>query len=1110
MNRKTFSLCFILLAAAMLQAQVEPRASAVPSFPVRYASAADSLALRRLSLLAEQFYLKQRMYLTQAQFFTAQDTAYALADSALKWARGKIRGGDHPDLARSLHHMGVICHGRQRSDQAEALYLEALAMGRRMYQAPHADVEATVSKLALFYYYQNRYAEAEAFYLEAIALNRALYPGDRPALAVALRNLSLLYREQKRDRESEQVIWEAIAMQRRLYPEGDEELIWSVRETGFFYNDRGRFSEAEPLFREVLDMQRRIYKGDHPNLAVSLDNLAKFYGAQGRYRQAESFQREGLAMRRRLYRGDHPGLAVSLGGAAGLYHDVGRYDVAESLYVESLRMHRRIYKSDNAHLATSIRSMGLFYRARGRYDEAEALYKEALAMDRRLAQDNEPSVAVGLNNLGALYYYQGRAQEAESLMVAALQLRRRLYHTGHPLLASSLGNLAKIYERRGREAEAEALHREALAMRRKLYQNDHPDLVTSLNLLADFYDRTGRGAEAEPLFREALAMCRRLFGVGHANLINAEALSARFLARHNRAREAKPLYDEMLAGVNAAMAQSFGFESEARQLSFVNTILKPYLNAYAQFCVEHVAQLPELGGDYFNALLRFKGAIARESRRLSAELAQDPRAAELDRELTRLREREAWFVGRVQDSLARQTRAQIHQRADSVEAALRRLDKNYRRLRANQEASWQEAQRELGKNEALIEFSVAQPASSQSESNDAALYVAALLRGRGLPQIIRLCREDTLAKYLSPEINAEEDSYLVEAKQAQRLYALVWGPLEKMLEGVERIYLVPDGALHRLAFGALVAKESAGARLYLEERYDLRQLTSGRDLLMRERQEEAAQKFVLLGAPDFSLDSASHKDAVWALGSEVSEPAVAWRGDYEEQRGRAWLPLPGAARELARISALCRSQNIPHEAFTGREALEERVKQLSHASPRVLHLATHGFFYRVQRFNPAEPGKLVEAAGAERRLRFEENPMLRAGLVLAGANRVWSGGPEIAGVEDGVLTAFEVSRLNLSRTELVTLSACQTGLGEVTNGEGVFGLQRAFRVAGARALLMSLWKIDDEATAKMMSLFYSAWLAGKNKAEAFKHARQEMRKKYPQPYFWAAFVLVGV
>jgi CHAT domain-containing protein len=306
-----------------------------------------------------------------------------------------------------------------------------------------------------------------------------------------------------------------------------------------------------------------------------------------------------------------------------------------------------------------------------------------------------------------------------------------------------------------------------------------------------------------------------------------------------------------------------------------------------------------------------------------------------------------------------------------------------------------------------------------------------------------------------------------------------------------------------------------GGQLLMEQ-YDLRIVSSTKDVL-RQRRASGGNTAVVMGNPLFGFDEAQQRVAVRALrqrgqaekGTPVEAVSVAGAGQLSRDlRGGTLEPLPGTQKEAETVAKLLEGQHWEVGLYTGENALEERVKGVR--GPRVLHLATHGFFESDQE------RKLKDLAGGlgEERTSGLEDPMLRSGLYLTGANRTL-GGKTPADMDDGVLTAYEATQINLQGTELVVLSACETGLGESQDGEGVFGLRRALQEAGAESVLMSMWSVPDRETQELMALFYQKWLGGKDKHEALREAQSELRgtvkARYGEdlPYYWGAFVLVG-
>ena len=347
----------------------------------------------------------------------------------------------------------------------------------------------------------------------------------------------------------------------------------------------------------------------------------------------------------------------------------------------------------------------------------------------------------------------------------------------------------------------------------------------------------------------------------------------------------------------------------------------------------------------------------------------------------------------------------------------------------------------------------------------------------------------------------------------------MWKPLEGPLGDAQRIYVSVDGVLNEIPLGVL---EGADGRRVLEK-YDFRVVSSTRDLL-RGSHAAGNNTAILVGNPKFLMSEEEQLVAVNRLGgmdkagpeqgmlvaSAVTPAmpgstaggalsrAMTERGGCNPPppNGGVLCPLPGTATEVQSIGELLREKHWTVSSYQGEQALEEVVKKA--ASPRVLHLATHGFFL------PDEKSKAET-----------EDPMIRSGLFFAGADRTLKMEAPKEGMENGVLTAYEATGLNLQGTELVVLSACETARGKVQSGEGVFGLGRALQEAGAEAVLMSLWSVPDQETQELMTEFYRNWTNGMEKAEALRKAelteREVVKKRYGKdvPYYWGAFVLVG-
>ncbi|MCD4681019.1 MAG: CHAT domain-containing protein, partial [Bacteroidales bacterium] len=317
-------------------------------------------------------------------------------------------------------------------------------------------------------------------------------------------------------------------------------------------------------------------------------------------------------------------------------------------------------------------------------------------------------------------------------------------------------------------------------------------------------------------------------------------------------------------------------------------------------------------------------------------------------------------------------------------------------------------------------------------------------------------------------------------------------------------YLCPDGVYHQINLNTLQYPNCK----YLYELKDIVILNSLGELLQEKQDYSNSKRALLVGNPNFSMDNESHNKL--ATNYTVSGPDAGSYSLSRDFKNKMLSALPGTKLEVEKIDSLLERSAWITQCLTGNQALEEAIKSI--INPQVLHIATHGFFA-----NNTFPNKSKGLEGFiltdQNQLLKAENPMLRSGLMLCGSQNTLAGEYDYSDqLEDGILTAYEAMNLTLDSTELVILSACETGAGEIMNGEGVYGLQRAFQIAGAKNIIMSLWKVDDNATQLLMRKFYEFWLAGSSKREAFKMAQDYLRTKtsYQHPYYWGSFIYLGM
>lgn len=388
---------------------------------------------------------------------------------------------------------------------------------------------------------------------------------------------------------------------------------------------------------------------------------------------------------------------------------------------------------------------------------------------------------------------------------------------------------------------------------------------------------------------------------------------------------------------------------------------------------------------------------------------------------------------------------------------------------------------------------------------DGLQYYAALILRKDWdsPKMIPLCKKgdlEPLIKRLQDIYNSTSHRDSAESYIYRRLYTFVWSKLEPYINEGDNVYFSPSGLLHQI--NVEVLKDATGC--LVNEKYNLFRVSSTRELCM-EKPVNQWKTAVLFGDLVYDVDSTMMLAQSRAYLSDEFNNDTASRGFVPDSTHRAgWSQLSNTAEEVNAIDRLLSSKRIETAKYMQYAGNEESFKALSGKKTSIIHLATHGFFFKDEE-TKAKP--FFEMLDMDQHQYRPDNSLKRSGLILAGGQRAWLGEPIPDNVEDGILLAEEVAAMDLNGTDLVVLSACETGLGEITS-EGVFGLQRAFKKAGVQTLVMSLWKVHDAATSLMMRTFYKNLLDGKPKRDAFAMAQQTVKEKYEDPYYWASFIML--
>ncbi|MBO0719360.1 MAG: tetratricopeptide repeat protein [Blastocatellia bacterium] len=1036
--------------------------------------------------------------------------ALPLAERVLE-IRERFLGAEHPDVAVAIDSLASIYIDRGDYGKAEPLYLRALELREKALGKDHPLTATSLNHLAELYESQGKYGEAEPLFKRALDIEEKALDKDHPNTADTLNGLAILYYYQGKYREAEALYKRALEIYEKALGKDHPDTAECLNDLALNYEKQGKYAEAEPLFKRALEIIEKARGEDHPSTVDTLNNLAGLYYYLGKYAEAEPLYKRALAICEKSLGKDHPLTATSLNNLAFFYKDQWKYVEAEPLFKRALDIFEKTLGKDHPDTAASLDNLAMVYYKQGKYAEAEPLFKRDLDISEKALGKDHPDTAICLNNMAGLYERQGKYEEAERFYRRALDIDEKALGKDHPETATGLDNLALNYEKQGKYAEAESLFKRALDIDENALGKDHLFTATSLNNLAGFYENQGKYAEAEPLSQRALAIWEKKLGKDHP----LTALSLNNLAT--------------LYTAKGDLGQAVKFQARAVAASELNLARNLVIGSEREK-LAYLAALPELTDQTISLHLRSAPADP-VARNLAATMILQRKGRVLDATSQNLNALRSRFNAEDQALLDRliETRSQIARLVlrGQQQMTVERYRSRIKELEDQAEKDETEISQRSSEfrvqylpvtledvraaipppDSALIEFAAYRPFNARATKGEKAYgpprYVAYILRRVGEIEWKELGDAKRIDQEIAVLRKALRDPARLDFKRLARgVDAQVFRPLRPLLGGVRRLLISPDGALNLIPFEALVDEQGR----YAVERYSISYLTSGRDLLRMQVARESKDGPLLVAAPDFG-----RRSQVVALRSGKQEKD-AEELEVKEEATRSALediyfkPLPGAAAEGEALRALLPNATL----LTRRHATKAALNQVR--GPRLLHIATHGFFLEDQQLNATDrrgyqllrdsPARFLDQV--EEREERIENPLLRSGLVLAGAN-------EHREEDNGILTALEVTGLNLWGTKLVVLSACDTGVGEVKNGDGVYGLRRALVLAGAETQLMSLWAVSDKATRELMVSYYRRLLKGEGRGEALRQVKLEMLKRADRrhPFYWASFIQSG-
>lgn len=1071
--------------------------------------------------------------------YAYENKQYRTALSILRWQMGsrpeQIKQlKDSLAAAEKLYEAGELAEQRKEYNLALENFLKELEYCRLIFGDKHPEYALSLNNLSLLYTKLEQYEKALQLNQHALQIWRDAVGERHPYYVTSLKNLAGLYYQAKEYEKAISFYEKAAQIDKEVSGEKNVDYANSLYNIAAIYDKINQREKALALYRQVLQIRKEVLGETHPDYVIlfqalqitegregagnseyanSLYALAAMYYNSGQYAKALQLHQQSLKIRKSILSEKHPDYLNSLGSIAALYNAMGQYDKALPLYLQVLQIRKETLGEKHPDFIKSLNNIAGLYCVIGQPEKALPLYQQVLRVGKEVWGEKHRYYIASLNNLALLYHEMGQNEKAMPLYQQALQIMKDEFGEKDRLYVFSLNNLALVYQEMGQNEKAIALLQQALKIWKEVWGEKHPDYAGTLNNLASLFEKMKQFDKALPMYEQELQIRKQLSGEQYpAYSSSLLAFSFCRLKMNFPDQSVMPDFIKAYSGLLQQLRSGSRFLSSTALQQFIQ---KDYRFIEMLHSLSAVLQHQQLISTGYQAALELKGIALQNNKDLLSVLNQNT-SKEYEGTINQYFAVKARLNNSFQSSSTnKQELDSLTNQFENLEQELMQKLPGFQQLVQGRNISWKQVQEKLKPGEAAIEF--VEFNYWNKRWTDTSLYAAYVLFAKGEPQFITLCSKKQLEQKIT-EAQQKDQSYVKKLNERKLrgseatdesttvpqpdLYELVWKKLDSMLINISTVYYAPAGLLHRVNPAAVEYLP----KKVLAEKYSFHLLASTRDIANYQPQQfnTGTDSVLFYGGIEYNMDSSfAISQRRKFLPNEEMMDKIVLRG---EETTFSWPALSGTEKEVNALETIVKQKKIGYSYYKGKEASEESF--LYHTvskPPAFIHIATHGFFYTDEvRKHVKEEEKQVPY------FLSSPNAMYRSGLVFAGANRVSMGKEPVKGIEDGIVTAGDFAGMNLQGTRLIVLSACETGLGKIDNTEGVFGLQRGIRLAGCKNLLMSLWKVPDEPTAKFMELFYNKLLLDKKSVyESYQYAQQQMRKLYADdPFVWAAFVLM--
>ena len=986
----------------------------------------------------------------------------------------KVLGKEHPDTATSYNNIGSIYNKMGDYPKALEFYTKALNIKEKVLGKNHPSTATSYNNIGSVYNDMGDYPKALEFYTKALDIEERVLGKNHPDTATSYSNIGSVYSDIGDYPKALEFYTKDLNINEKVLGKDHPATATSYNNIGYVYNRMGDYPKALEFYTKALDINEKVLGKDHPATATSYNNIGYVYNRMGDYPKALEFYTKALNIKEKVLGKEHPSTALSYDNIGSVYSKMSNYPKALEFYTKALNIKEKVLGKEHPSTALSYNNIGSVYNDMGDYPKALEFYTKALDINEKVLGKEHPDIAISCNNIGSVYNDMGDYPKALEFLTKALEINEKVLGKEHPDTANSYNNIGYVYSAMGDYTKTLEFYSKALDIQEKVLGKDHPKTAISYDNIGSVYNNMGDYPRALEFHTKALSVFEKTLGKDHpdtANSYNNIGFTYNKIGNYSKAynysKEAYYIF-------KANRERNFKILSNEQKKKFLeaNHWYLPHLLTSGYSYQQATKDKKALSQEIYEIFINDKGILLDDENTIAMlkNISQDKNLISKIDSLNSLKRAYAKLAGTMpKPEEAKSYQEKLKALGEDIEKAeieIAKISPKFKQELGIKDLKLSDLTSLLKPNELFVDIGY----------YDKNYYIFSVDKS-GEVKFEKLNDKDSdTVNTTIKEFRADIDKIINatdanSTKALKELYGIViTNGIGDRIDKFNSIIISTDGALRLLPFETLMDGDR-----YLIESKQIRYTPSAKEFIRTHKFniKDEGKDITMFSDPNYESKSGKSMEMVADtpnVNKAVQTRSIKNMGTFKRLRG------------FKKEEEVLQSSFSGVKLFSRENANEENI--LAVKSPKILHITTHGYFISDENIT---------------------NPMLKSGVALSGAN---IGIKQQTG--DGLVNALKLSGLSLDGTDLVVLSACETGLVDVKDTSSVASLPKTFIQAGSKNVLMSLWSVDDNSTVELMKEFYTDTKGNEKKFnEVLRNAKIKMIKEGKHPFYWAAFIMSG-